>query len=335
MFTLDIILPVIFVVLMGISLFAYVILDGYDLGVGMLLPFASDEEKDKMIASIGPFWDANETWLVLSVGILLVAFPAAHGLILTSLYIPTFIMLTGLIIRGVAFEFRVKVHELFKPLWNNLFFLGSLIASSAQGYMLGIYIMGFDKFLVNILFGIICALCLIGAYVLFGACWLILKTEKDLQLKAIKWAKYVLSWAIFGMILVSVVTPIIDHDIFEKWFLSKFTIFLFIIPLLAAFLFFKLRQILDRMPFENHKKDFIPILLCMAIVLTGLLGLGYSFFPNIVQGTHKMTIWQAASSNSSLLIILVGALLVVPAILAYTIYVYRIFWGKVDKLEYY
>ena len=137
-------LPLFFLVAMGIAVLSYVVLDGYDLGVGILLNSATDEEKDMMISSIGPFWDANETWLVLGVGLLLVAFPLAHGIILTELYIPVAIMLAGLILRGVSFDFRVKVQSHQKPLWNFLFYLGSVIASVAQGVMIGRHIVGFD-----------------------------------------------------------------------------------------------------------------------------------------------------------------------------------------------
>jgi cytochrome d ubiquinol oxidase subunit II len=137
--------PLIFMAVMGLALLTYVVLDGYDLGVGMLLPFATPDEKDVMVSSIGPFWDANETWLVLGVGVLLVAFPAAHGVVLQALYLPVAVMLIGLVLRGVAFDFRVKAHADHKPLWNRLFASGSLVASLAQGWMLGSYITGFDN----------------------------------------------------------------------------------------------------------------------------------------------------------------------------------------------
>jgi cytochrome d ubiquinol oxidase subunit II len=138
-------LPVVFLGLMGFSMLMYVVLDGYDLGVGMWLPAASPDEQNMMVASIGPFWDANETWLVLGVGILLIAFPIAHGMILGALYLPVAAMLIGLILRGVAFDFRVKAHDRHKPLWNRLFFAGSVLASVAQGWMLGRYVTGFAE----------------------------------------------------------------------------------------------------------------------------------------------------------------------------------------------
>ncbi|HJV95421.1 MAG TPA: cytochrome d ubiquinol oxidase subunit II, partial [Albitalea sp.] len=140
--TFDDALPIIFMGLMGFAMLAYVVLDGYDLGVGLLMPRASDAQKDVMVASIGPFWDANETWLVLGVGILLIAFPKAHGMVLTALYLPVALMLIGLILRGVAFDFRVKAQDKHKPLWNHAFAAGSLLAAASQGWMLGHYITG-------------------------------------------------------------------------------------------------------------------------------------------------------------------------------------------------
>ena len=136
--------PLIFVFLMALSMLIYVVLDGYDLGVGILIRRASEEHKDQMIASIGPFWDANETWLVLGVGILLVAFPKAHGVILGGLYLPVAFMLIGLILRGVAFDFRVKAHDDHRKWWNRAFYSGSLLAATSQGFMLGIYLLGFE-----------------------------------------------------------------------------------------------------------------------------------------------------------------------------------------------
>ena len=187
--TFDEALPVIFMVLMGISMLVYVISDGYDLGVGMLMHRATPAEKDVMIASIGPFWDANETWLVLGVGILLVAFPKAHGLVLTELYLPVMLMLIGLILRGVAFDFRVKAKAARKPMWDRLFFAGSTLASATQGWMLGRYISGFGEGWNYPLFAAAIAVALPMAYVLLGASWLIMKTDGELQERAVRWAQ--------------------------------------------------------------------------------------------------------------------------------------------------
>jgi len=182
-------LPVIFLGLMGFAMLLYAILDGYDLGTGILLLGRSEQHRDEMIASIGPFWDANETWLVLGVGILLVAFPAAHGIILSTLYVPVAVMLAGLIIRGVSFDFRAKAQAKHKQLWDSAFFAGSLLATLSQGYMLGLYITGFSDTGIAVSFAMLSALCVTSAYVLIGACWLVLKTTGDLQQYAIQKAK--------------------------------------------------------------------------------------------------------------------------------------------------
>ena len=185
-------LPLFFVFAMGLALFIYVILDGYDLGIGILLPFANEEEKDIMIAAIGPFWDANETWIVMGVGVLLIAFPKAHGIILTALYIPVTIMLVGLILRGAAFDFRVKSADHRQPMWNKLFALGSLMASMAQGWMLGAYITGLSGDAISVAFSILISLTLPALYIMLGGAWLLIKTEDELFDKAAHWCRLAL-----------------------------------------------------------------------------------------------------------------------------------------------
>jgi cytochrome d ubiquinol oxidase subunit II len=182
-------LPYFFVGVMGLSLLLYVVLDGYDLGVGLLLPFAEPEEQDRMVASIGPFWDANETWIVLGVGILLIVFPVAHGIILTSLYLPTTLMLIGLVLRGIAFDFRIKAGDRHKKTWNALFSIGSLLAALCQGWMLGSYITGLDSSWLNFSFALLAALSLPALYVILGAVWLMCKTHGALARKAHDWAQ--------------------------------------------------------------------------------------------------------------------------------------------------
>ena len=162
-------LPLFFAGAMGLALLIYVVLDGYDLGIGLLLPFADEDEKDVMVAAIGPFWDANETWIVLGVGILLIAFPQAHGLVLTSLYLPVTLMLMGLILRGVSFDFRVKAGDKHKAKWNMLFAVGSLIASVSQGWMLGAFVTGLTGDATNTLFAFLIALALPALYIMLGA----------------------------------------------------------------------------------------------------------------------------------------------------------------------
>ena len=227
-------LPVFFAALMGLSILVYVILDGFDLGVGLLSPLAPPVERDRMVASIGPFWDANETWLVLAIGLLLVAFPAAHGKILSGLYLPVAVMLIGLILRGVAFEFRVKAPVVQKPGWDRAFFAGSLMASLAQGFMLGIYILGLEWSAWSVTFGALTAICLTTAYAFIGATWLIFKTEDRLQRRSVLWARRSIWGVMLGLAAVSAASPLASPRIFDKWFSVPEVLFLAPLPILSA-----------------------------------------------------------------------------------------------------
>lgn len=326
-------LSVAFAFLMGLSILLYVILDGYDLGVGILMQNATEEEKDKMIASIGPFWDANETWLVMGVGILLVAFPVAHGMVLTSLYLPTAIMLIALILRGVSFDFRAKVQAERKHIWNKSFFAGSLGAALAQGYMLGLYIMGFESSVTAHMFGALAGVCTAAGYAFIGACWLIMKTEGSLQKKAVRWARIGLWLTTVGIAIVSIATPIVNERIFEKWFSIPNIFLLAPIPVITGALIIGLEIVLRQMPFKKDQFCWLPFAGAIGMFILCFHGLAYSFYPYIVP--EKMTIYGAAAAPESLMIIFVGALFVLPCIIGYTIFAYRVFWGKVKDLRYY
>lgn len=329
--TFDQSLPLIFMALMGLSMLVYVISDGYDLGVGLLMPRANATEKDVLIASIGPFWDANETWLVLGIGILLIAFPKAHGLVLTQLYLPVTLMLIGLMLRGVAFDFRVKAKDVHKATWDRLFFAGSLLASMSQGWMLGRYISGFGSGWNYPVFAAAIALALPAAYVLLGAAWLIMKTEGELQRKAIRWAK--LAWwpVVVGMVLISLSTPWISATVRQRWFELPAIIALSAIPLTTAIALMAARLVLDR-PIVRKELCWLPFVLLIAVFVFGFLGLAYSIYPFVV--IDQLTIWQAASSPAALKVILIGVCISVPAIAAYTVFSYRVFWGKATELRY-
>lgn len=325
-------LPFTFAFLMGLSMLIYAVLDGYDLGVGMLIDSAHWHEKDRMIASIGPFWDANETWLILGVGLLLVAFPLAHGLILTELYLPVAVMLFGLIFRGVAFDFRAKVPHQHKWRWNNRFFYGSLLTSLAQGYMLGSYITGFAHDWAGIAFSCLIAIVLSSAYCLIGACWLIMKTEGSLQEKSVKWARYHLVNSVAGLVAISATTPLMSERIFDKWFSFPEAFYLAPIPVLTAVLVFWLYGVLKKMPMPDDRLSWLPFVLTMAVFILSFIGLAYSFFPYIVP--ERMTIIEAAAAPESLIIMLVGALIVLPVLIGYTALSYYVFRGKATELRY-
>lgn len=329
-------LPVVFLALMGISMLAYVILDGFDLGVGILLRRASDDDKDTMISSIGPFWDANETWLVLGVGLLLVAFPMAHGVILGELYLPVALMLVGLILRGVAFDFRVKARDDHKHAWNMAFYGGSVLATAAQGLMIGLYIVGFDYGAPQMAFALFTSLALLAGYALLGATWLIMKTEGELQLQAIAWARGSMLLCGLGVAAVSVATPLVSQQIFDKWFSFPEVLLLAPVPAITAGLFLLtfmiLRSLPRRLAAGNPSLCWLPFAATVGIFMLAFSGLAYSLFPYLL--VDRMTIWQAASAPESLKIILAGVVVVLPTIIGYTIFSYRVFWGKARALSY-
>lgn len=325
-------LPLIFAGLMGLAILIYVVLDGFDLGIGILFAAASAEEKDAMIAGIGPFWDANETWLVLAVGLLLVAFPIAHGTILTALYLPVFALLFGLILRGVAFDFRAKVPPRRKSRWNASFFAGSVIASLAQGYMLGVYVLGLQPGWPVVAFGALVALCLAAAYVAMGAAWLIYKSEGELQIKSVRWLRWALIVTAHGMAAVSLATPWASPRIFDKWFALPHLYWLLPLPVVSGALFLWLFLLTFRLPAPDDRHSLKPFLIMAAIFATGFAGLAYSFYPYVVP--ERLTIWEAAAAPESLGIILAGTAFVLPVIIGYSFYAYRVFGGKAGDLRY-
>lgn len=330
-------LPLVFALVMALAILAYVILDGYDLGVGILLRQADDlSQKDTMIASISPFWDANETWLVLGIGILLVAFPLAHGVILGALYLPVALMLIALTLRGVAFDFRVKAKAHHQPLWDQVFYVGSLLASWSQGFMLGQFITGFREETSSYLFSTLIGFSLIAGYRLLAAGWLIMKTEGALQLKAVKWAKNSLWLTAAGVLAISLATPWVSSRIFDKWFSFPNVLMLLPIPAMTLVLFGVIARSLARLPvrfaLNNPYGAAVPFTCTVGIFLLSFYGLAYSIFPWLV--IDRMTIWQAASAPEALLVIFYGVAIVLPVIIGYTVFAYRVFWGKATKLSY-
>lgn len=322
-------LPLIWAGLIGTAVFLYVLLDGFDLGLGILLPFApSDKCRDKMVNSIAPFWDGNETWLVLGGGGLFAAFPLAYAIVMPALYIPVIAMLLGLIFRGVAFEFRYKA-DTSKKLWDMAFHFGSLTAAFMQGVILGGLVQGiavegrsfaggaFD-WLSG--FSIICGLGVIAGYVLLGATWAVMKTDGETQSWAKNAAQYVLLFVALFMGLVSLWVPFLENNIHERWFGGDHFYVLLAIPAITAVLFFCI--------FRSLRKGYEvrPFLFSYALFLMGYAGLAISLWPYAVP--FQVTIWEAAAAPESLSLMLVGAVIMLPIILAYTGYCYYLFRGK-------
>jgi cytochrome bd ubiquinol oxidase subunit II len=340
--------PLIWSLLIATAVMLYVLLDGADLGIGILTAFAKDErERNLMTATIEPVWDGNETWLILGGGGLFAAFPLAYAVLMPAFYIPVLLMLAALIFRGVAFEFRHKaVRRPTRLFWNGAFAYGSLTAAVAQGFILGGFIQGVTVEGRNFAggtfdwltpFSILTALSVAGGYVLLGSSWLILKTEGDTQLGARKWAIRAMVFVLIAMAAVSLATLGIDARVTERWGISMTAIsfgkFLPLapIPLAAGALFLLLWR--DLTLLKDKAPDWRPILYSAGLFLTGYLGLAISLFPWLVP--FEFDIWQTAARDNALMLMFVGAAVMLPVILIYTVYVYSLFWGKVDPEESY
>jgi cytochrome d ubiquinol oxidase subunit II len=241
-------------------------------------------------------------------------------------------MLIGLILRGVAFEFRAKARVRHKGIWNRLFFVGSLMAAAAQGYMLGAYVMGLDQSLPTIAFSVLTAVFLVVGYSFIGATWLIHKAEGPLQHKAIRWARGGIWGVILGVGAVSLATPLVSTRIFDKWFGFPETLWLAPMPILSALLIVALIRMLGRMPFAGDRRSWLPFVTTTALFALAYIGMAYSFYPYVVPG--QLTIYEAAAAPDSLRIILIGACVVVPVILCYSALAYFIFRGKATELRY-
>ncbi len=327
-------LPFIWAGLIAFAILAYVILDGFDLGIGILFPFTkSTPERDVMMNSVAPVWDGNETWLVLGGGGLMAVFPLAYAIVLPALYAPLIAMLLGLILRGVAFEFRWRTQR-GKFVWDWAFAGGSIIATLAQGVALGALVQGIPvvgrayaggwyDWLTP--FSLLTGTALVAGYGLLGSCWLVLKTTGELQARSRSHAKLlgVVTLALIGV--VSLWTPLLNPVYFQRWLAWPAIIYSAFVPVLviicAWLLFTGLATGKDRQPF----------LAGLGIFVVSFVGLGISFYPYIVP--PSITIWAAAAPDKSLAFLLVGAVALVPLILLYTGYSYWVFRGKVDPEE--
>lgn len=322
-------LPLIWAFLIASFVIIYVILDGFDLGIGILYPFIqSHSDRDIMMNSVAPFWDGNETWLVLGGASLYAAFPIAYSILLSTLYMPIMIMLAALIFRGVAFEFRFKSKK-SRLLWDMSFSLGSLTAAFMQGLILGTFILGYSNssaenspFIWITPFSIMTGIAVICGYAMLGATWLINKTHSHIQEVMFKVAKIILPLIAGFVMIVSLWTPFTAPRLISIWF--KYPDALYLAPLpIATFLLLGINWLSLIYRYEK-----LPFMLTIAVFILCYIGFGISSWPYIVP--HTITIWQAAANDKSLRFILVGALILLPVLISYSIYSYYIFRGKVD-----
>lgn len=328
-------LPLLWAIIIGFGLMMYVVMDGFDLGIGILFPFVRDrEERDTMVNSVAPVWDGNETWLVLGGAALLAAFPVAYAIILTALYLPLIFMLVGLIWRGVAFEFRFKADEGHKAFWDKAFAWGSYIATFCQGVSLGAFIDGFaiDKgayagglFDWLTPFSLFTGIGLLVAYALLGATWLVMKTEGKLQADMRRIGRLIVLILFLAIVAVSLWTPLAHGAIAARWFSLPNLFFFSPVPILVVLSTFALSRTLAG---GSHA---LPFILTLTLLFLGYTGLVISMWPNIVP--PAISIWDAASPPKSLGFALVGALFIIPFILAYTTWSYYVFRGKAKAGE--
>jgi cytochrome d ubiquinol oxidase subunit II len=322
---------VIWAAIIALGLFMYIVLDGFDLGVGMIFPFfPADNERDMMMHSIAPVWDGNETWLVLGGAALFAAFPMVYSVALSGLYLPIIFMLVCLIFRGVSFEIRGKANRT-KNLWSLSFICGSAGAAFFQGVILGAYLQGIpvkdgifsgDPFFWVTPFSFFTGMGLMVTYALQGATYLVMKIDGDLQerLRALVWP---LTLALLGFILaVSIWTPLTDAQIASRWFSSSFRYRLYPIPVLVAITALAMFHAVRR------RHETTPFILSLVLILLGYIGLLVSIWPYAIP--NSVTLWDAASPRSSQLFALVGAVIIIPIIIVYTTAGYWIFRGKVE-----
>jgi cytochrome d ubiquinol oxidase subunit II len=317
--------------LIAFAVLTYVILDGFDLGVGILFPFARREaDRDLMMNSVAPIWDGNETWLILGGGGLFAVFPLAYATVMSALYMPIIVMLLALIFRGVAFEYRWRTQR-WKKVWDRAFFGGSIVAAFCQGIALGALVQGItiaDRQYAGgwwdwlTPFSVLTGIAVVVGYALLGATWLNMKTENAIQRQMQRYAWRLGAATLIFIAIVSVMTPFQDPVYFSRWFNlpgSALTVLMPLAVLAAAFVMFR---------GLNDGRDTQPFLAALSLFVLCFVGIGISFYPNIVP--PGLTIAEAAAPDESLWFALVGTLVLVPLILGYTAYAYWVFRGKVD-----
>lgn len=320
--------------LIALAVLVYVILDGFDLGVGILFPLGrSTRERDVMMNSVAPVWDGNETWLILGGGGLFAVFPLAYAVVMTALYVPILAMLLALVFRGVAFEYRWRTRR-WKPVWDAAFFGGSTVAAFMQGVALGALVQGIPvegrayaggwwDWLTP--FSVLTGLAVVVGYALLGAGWLILKTEGALQsrMRHHAWWLGAATLALIG--LVSLITPFLEPIYFQRWFNLPGSLWTFVVPLVMLALAWSFFTGL------NAHRDAQPFLSALGFFVAAFAGIGISFYPMMVP--PGLTIGDAAAPAESLAFALVGVAILLPLILGYTAYAYWVFRGKVREGE--
>lgn len=318
-------------VIIGFCIIMYVLLDGFDLGIGLLFPFFNDKEKSILMSTILPVWDGNQTWLVLGIACFYGAFPMAFSLVMPALYLPLLIMVISLLLRGITFEFRLKEKHI-TWVWNFIFFASSFVVTMCQGVLLGSFVVGFDVDVVDrhhlifsalTPFNFVCGIAMLFGYILLGSTWAIAKTTNTLQKKMYPFALVALCGIAFFLALISAWTPFINAEIFDRWFNPNHIFKLMPLPMITGLLILYLAWCI------RQHYEYILYWLSVLIFVCSYIGFGISTWPYIIP--RQVDMWQASAPPSSQLFMLIGTLLLLPVLLGYTSYAYYIFREKVTQ----
>ncbi|OZI71512.1 cytochrome d ubiquinol oxidase subunit II [Bordetella genomosp. 12] len=319
-------MPMVFMGLLMLLIAAGIVLDGFDIGVGILLQFAPAEERGRMMGLLSPWRDANEFWPLLGIGLLGAAFPFAWGAIMGKLYGPLVVMVLGIMLRSVAFEFRIRASTEVKPRWIFAFWVGSLLAAIGQGMVLGRIATDYQSDAGYGWFSLFVGLCAVAAYALLGACWLVMRIDGELQRRAVSWARHGIRWTAAGMVAIAVTLGLANAGIFYKWSNAAHLGAAAGVWVLMLLGFVVAEMLLARLPGKADRFAWLPFVLCVMLYLLMLAGLGYSFFPYLI--LDDMTIWDGSGALDSMRLVMAGVVIGVPVVVVFNILAYRSVFGR-------
>ncbi len=319
-------MPLVFMGLLFLLIAGGIVLDGFDLGVGMLLPLAPADQRGRMMTLLSPWRDANEFWPLLGIGLFASAFPLAWGVIFGKLYGPLALMALGLVLRSVSFEFRIRARAELKPRWIFGFWLGSVATAFGQGMILGRIATGYQTDAGYGWFAVLMGLCAVAAYVLLGAAWLVMRVEGDLQRRAARWGRHAIRWTAVGMVATAVMLGLANAGIFYKWSNPGGLAVAVVVWALMLLCFSSVEMLLARVPGRGELNSRLPFVLCVVLYLLMLAGLAYSLFPYLI--LDDMTLWDGTASIGSMRLVLAGAVIGVPVVLIFNLLAYRSVFGK-------
>jgi len=319
-------MPMVFMGLLLLLIAAGIVLDGFDIGVGLLLQLAPSEMRGRMMGLLSPWRDANEFWPMLGLGLFCAAFPFAWGSVLGRLYGPLACMAVGMMLRSVSFEFRIRARTQHKPRWIFGFWAGSLLTAVGQGAVLGRVTTGYQTDAGYGWFAVFVGACAVAAYALLGACWLVMRVDGELQRRAVSWARHAIRWTAVGMVAIAVTLGLANAGVFYRWSDDAHLGLAVAVWFVMLLCFVGIEMLLARLPGKADRVGWLPFALCVLLYLLMLAGLAYSFFPYLI--LDDMTIWDGSGAVASMRLVLAGAVIAVPVVLVFNVLAYRSVFGK-------